>query len=90
MTVQTYEVEIGILYCNGASASSEAVADMAIYHILSVFRNLQWSNLAARSGNADQFLDAHKNSPQTAHNPAGHSLGIIGLGNIGEPFSSPE
>lgn len=56
---------------------------MAIYHILSVFRNLQWSNMAARSGDTEQFLDAHKNSPQTAHNPAGHSLGIIGLGNIG-------
>lgn len=75
--------EAGILYCNGASASSEAVADMAIYHILSVFRNIQWSNMAARSGNKDEFLDAHKNQPIGAHNPAGHTIGVIGLGNIG-------
>lgn len=36
-----------ILYCNGAAASSEAVADTAIYHILNVFRNLKWSLVAA-------------------------------------------
>ncbi|KAL2108737.1 hypothetical protein VUR80DRAFT_3419 [Thermomyces stellatus] len=75
--------ERGILYCNGASASSEAVADMAIYHILSVFRNLQWSNMAARTGDTEKFLDAHRNQPVGAHNPKGHTLGVIGLGNIG-------
>ncbi|KAK1625369.1 putative D-mandelate dehydrogenase [Colletotrichum phormii] len=64
-------------------ASSEAVADMALYHIISVFRNMQWTNTAARSGNADQFLDAHRHNSETAHNPRGHTLGIIGLGNIG-------
>lgn len=73
----------GILYCNGASASSEAVADMAIYHIISVFRNLQWSNMAARTLDTERFLDAHRNQPVGAHNPAGHVLGVIGLGNIG-------
>ncbi|KAH9899073.1 hypothetical protein F4778DRAFT_771647 [Xylariomycetidae sp. FL2044] len=73
----------GILYCNGAQASSEAVADTAIYHIISVFRNLAWSSLAARSGSAEQWMDAHRNCPATAHNPRGHVLGIVGLGNIG-------
>lgn len=75
--------ERGILYCNGAAASSEAVADMAIYHILSVFRNMQWTNMAARTCDEEQFLDAHKNQPIGAHNPKGHTLGVIGLGNIG-------
>jgi lactate dehydrogenase-like 2-hydroxyacid dehydrogenase len=73
----------GVLYCNGASASSEAVADMALYHILSVFRNMQWSNMAARSQDRAQFVDAHTNAPFTAHNPRGHTLGVVGLGNIG-------
>lgn len=73
----------GILYCNGALASSEAVADMALYHILSVFRNLQWSNAAGRSGDADAWLDAHINAQFTARNPQGHALGLVGLGNIG-------
>ncbi|KAI2470503.1 hypothetical protein F4781DRAFT_441805 [Annulohypoxylon bovei var. microspora] len=75
--------EHGILYCNGAQASSEAVADMAIFHILSVFRNLAWSQLAARSGDAAQWTDAHKHATFTAHNPRGHVLGVVGLGNIG-------
>ncbi|ORY63460.1 putative D-mandelate dehydrogenase [Pseudomassariella vexata] len=75
--------EHGILYCNGAAASSEAVADMALFHILSVFRNLTWSHLAARSGDPAQWTDAHKHATMTAHNPRGHTLGVIGLGNIG-------
>ncbi|KAL4731005.1 hypothetical protein ACLX1H_003047 [Fusarium chlamydosporum] len=74
--------EAGILYCNGAAASSEAVADMALYHVISVFRNMQWSNMAAR-GSEDEFRDAHAHTQLTAYNPRGHTLGIIGLGNIG-------
>lgn len=56
---------------------------MAIWHILSVFRNLIWSAEAAKSGDVEQFKIAHKHQQDTAHNPRGHSLGIIGLGNIG-------
>ncbi|ERT00864.1 hypothetical protein HMPREF1624_02097 [Sporothrix schenckii ATCC 58251] len=78
----------GILYCNGASASSEAVADMALYHIISVFRNMQWSNMAARAGDTATFLDAHHNVPHTARNPQGHVLGIVGLGNIGQRIAT--
>lgn len=73
----------GIVYCNGASASSEAVADMALFHILSVFRNMTWSQLAARSCDPQQFLEAHSKAPLQSHNPRGHKLGIIGMGNIG-------
>lgn len=39
--------------------------------------------MAARSGNEAQFLDAHSNAPLGAHNPRGHIIGIIGMGNIG-------
>ncbi len=39
--------------------------------------------MAARTRDPEQFLDAHRNSAATAHNPRGHTLGIIGLGNIG-------
>jgi lactate dehydrogenase-like 2-hydroxyacid dehydrogenase len=56
---------------------------MAIWHILSVFRNLIWSAEAAKSGSVEQWKDAHKNQQETAFNPRGRSLGIIGLGNIG-------
>ncbi|KAF6814050.1 putative d-mandelate dehydrogenase [Colletotrichum sojae] len=75
--------EAGTVYCNGATASSEAVADMALFHIISVFRNMQWTNTAGRSGDPEQFLDAHRNNSETARNPKGHTLGIVGLGNIG-------
>ncbi|KAH0019400.1 glyoxylate/hydroxypyruvate reductase, partial [Aureobasidium melanogenum] len=75
--------EKGIIYCNGAAASSDSVADSALFLIISTFRNLAWSQIAARSGNPDELFDAHKNSPTTAINPAGRILGIVGLGNIG-------
>ncbi|KAL3433854.1 hypothetical protein BDV09DRAFT_205073 [Aspergillus tetrazonus] len=78
-----YLAEKGILYCNGAAASSESVADMALFLILASFRNLAWSHSAAVSQNPRAFLDAHQNSPLTARNPRGHSLGIIGMGQIG-------
>lgn len=56
---------------------------MALYHIISVFRNMTWSHLAARSLDTERWLDAHHNAPILSHNPRGHTLGIIGLGNIG-------
>lgn len=56
---------------------------MALYHLISVFRNMTWSHLAARSLDPEKWLDAHYNVPILSHNPRGHTLGIIGLGNIG-------
>ena len=73
----------GILYCNGAHASTESVADMALYHIISVFRHMAWSFLAARSGSSTEWTTAHQRIPFECHNPRGHTLGIVGLGNIG-------
>ncbi|PSR73946.1 putative D-mandelate dehydrogenase [Coniella lustricola] len=73
----------GILYCNGAAAASEAVADTALWHIIGVFRNMQWTASAARANDAAAFRDAHLHAQFTARNPAGHTLGIVGLGHIG-------
>jgi len=56
---------------------------MALYHILSVFRQMTWTTLAARSGDSIAFQAAHIQVPAASHNPRGHTLGIIGLGNIG-------
>lgn len=74
---------IGVLYCNSRGASTEAVAIMALYHIISVFRCMTHSQLAARSLSPTQFNDAHYNLPARSHNPFGHVLGVIGLGDIG-------
>ncbi|PQE17485.1 hypothetical protein CJF32_00008696 [Rutstroemia sp. NJR-2017a WRK4] len=63
-------------------ASSESVADFAIFFILATFRNLTWCTTAARAS-AAAFQDCHTNAAALSHNPRGHILGIIGLGNIG-------
>ncbi|KAL8938698.1 MAG: hypothetical protein Q9216_003758 [Gyalolechia sp. 2 TL-2023] len=75
--------EHGILYCNGAGASTEAVGDMALYHIISVFRQMTHSSLAARSTDPESFRFAHHTLPSQSRNPRSHTLAILGLGNIG-------
>ena len=78
---------VGIIYCNSRGASTEAVADMALYHILSVFRHMTISSLSARSLDPDEFRNAHRQLPYIAHNPRDHTLGIIGLGDIGSAIA---
>lgn len=56
---------------------------MALWYIISVFRNMTWSSLAARSDSKLQWDKAHKQIAYKSDNPRGHTLGIIGLGNIG-------
>ncbi|KAF2875848.1 D-mandelate dehydrogenase-like protein [Massariosphaeria phaeospora] len=75
--------EHGIIYCNSASACTESVADAAIVLILSTYRAIVWSFLAARSGDVSQFRNANQNVAAVTHNPNGSILGIIGLGKIG-------
>lgn len=56
---------------------------MAIYLIISVFRHMSWSALAARSGDPASFQEAHVQVPLASRTLRGHTLGIVGLGNIG-------
>ncbi|KAF1916639.1 hypothetical protein BDU57DRAFT_238993 [Ampelomyces quisqualis] len=72
-----------IIYCNAASACTESVADTALLLILSCYRAIPWSFLAARSCDPEEFRDANQNIAAVTHNPAGSVLGIIGLGRIG-------
>ena len=44
---------------------------------------MTFSHLAARSLDPEKFKEAHYDLPRTSHNPRGHTLGIIGLGDIG-------
>lgn len=76
-----------IWYTNGAGASDEAVSDTALYLILSVFRNFTRSQLAARTCDPDTFTATHKLIATISHNPRGHVLGIIGLGNISKKLA---
>lgn len=70
------------LTSHSAAASTEAVADFAIFLILATFRNLTWCTTAAR-GSPQDFKECHENAPPLSHNPRGHVLGIIGFGKIG-------
>lgn len=70
------------LTSSSAAASTDSVSDFALFLILSTFRNLNWATTSARSSPTD-FTDCHTNAPAISRNPKGHSLGIIGLGNIG-------
>lgn len=73
----------GTIYCNSASACTESVADAAIVLILSCYRAIPWSFLAARSLSPDAFRNANRNIGAVTHNPNGSVLGIVGLGRIG-------
>ncbi|KAI4934456.1 hypothetical protein J4E85_002313 [Alternaria conjuncta] len=73
----------GTIYCNSASACTESVADAAIVLILSCYRAITWSFLAARSCDPEQFRNANQNIAAVTHNPNGSTLGIVGLGRIG-------
>lgn len=75
--------ERGIIYCNSAPACTESVADAAIVLIISTFRAIARSFLAARSLSPPLFHDANQNIAAVTHNPNNHILGIIGLGRIG-------
>ncbi|KAJ5123489.1 hypothetical protein N7448_009586 [Penicillium atrosanguineum] len=72
-----------VVYCNAAAACTESVADAALWLIISSFRCFSWSAIAARSLDPDQFVDANKNLAPVSLNPKGHTLGIIGFGQIG-------
>jgi lactate dehydrogenase-like 2-hydroxyacid dehydrogenase len=76
-----------IWYANGAGASDEEVSDTGLYMILSVFRNFTRSQFAARTTEPEIFNATHKLIPTISHNPRGHILGIIGLGNISKKFA---
>lgn len=78
----------GIWYANGAGASDEAVSDMGLWMILSVFRNFWRCQRAARTCDPDQFLAMHKLVGGISWNPRGHVLGIIGLGNISKMLAA--
>lgn len=73
----------GVVYCNAAAACTESVADAALWLIISTFRLFSWSAMAARSLDPNQFVDANRNLAPVSFNPKGHTLGIIGFGQIG-------
>ncbi|KAK1757166.1 hypothetical protein QBC47DRAFT_378536 [Echria macrotheca] len=87
--------ERGIIYCNSGLAAAEAVADFAVAMIISTFRHLPWcigaATLSATSTDTDAaktFRTCHAQATAASHNPRGHTLGLIGFGNIGQQIAA--
>ncbi|KID85807.1 NAD(P)-binding domain protein [Metarhizium guizhouense ARSEF 977] len=74
----------GIVYCNGGTASADAVADLAVAMIISTFRYIPWCMAAATAASPSAFADCHLDSPAQCHNLRDRILGVVGLGNIGQ------
>ncbi|CAM1507835.1 Fc.00g046830.m01.CDS01 [Cosmosporella sp. VM-42] len=78
--------EKGIIYCNSGLAAAGAVADFAIAMIISTFRHLPWCITSATA--PESFNSCHKDATAQSHNLRGHSLGLIGFGNVGQQIAS--
>ncbi|OTA99653.1 hypothetical protein M426DRAFT_76250 [Hypoxylon sp. CI-4A] len=77
--------ERGIVYCNGGLAAAEAVSDFAIAMIISTFRVLPYCVASATSGAG--FQTCHDTATARSHNLRGRTLGLVGLGNIGQQIA---
>ncbi|KAI1390752.1 uncharacterized protein F4822DRAFT_162708 [Hypoxylon trugodes] len=77
--------ERGIIYCNGGLAAAEAVSDFAVAMIISTFRVLPYCISSATTPGA--FEACHASATARSHNLRGRSLGLVGLGNIGQQIA---
>jgi lactate dehydrogenase-like 2-hydroxyacid dehydrogenase len=69
----------GIIFCNSVDAVAEATADMAFFLMLAVLRN---TSNAEKSVKAGKWRSGAGLVP--ARDPAGMTLGIVGMGAIGK------
>jgi phosphoglycerate dehydrogenase-like enzyme len=72
----------GVPVANGGGANSIAVSEHAIALMISVFRKLNLQMESARAGKWSGFIN--KDLWSTSHELTGKTVGIIGLGNIGQ------
>ncbi|KAI0377966.1 hypothetical protein F5Y04DRAFT_284432 [Hypomontagnella monticulosa] len=77
--------ERGIVYCNGGLAAAEAVSDFAVAMIISTFRVLPYC--LASTAKPSSFSACHESATARSHNLRGRSLGLVGLGNIGQQIA---
>ncbi|KAF4302185.1 ankyrin repeat containing protein [Botryosphaeria dothidea] len=71
----------GILFCNSVDAVAEATADMAVFLLLATLRN---TSRAERSARAGRWRGGPAGGLVPARDPAGLTLGIVGMGAIGK------
>ncbi|KAB2569567.1 putative 2-hydroxyacid dehydrogenase [Lasiodiplodia theobromae] len=71
----------GIVFCNSVNAVAEATADMAVFLLLATLRN---TSKAEKSAKAGKWRGGPNGGLIPARDPAGLTLGIVGMGAIGK------
>uniref|UniRef100_A0A8C6B7J0 C-terminal-binding protein 1 n=1 Tax=Monodon monoceros TaxID=40151 RepID=A0A8C6B7J0_MONMO len=80
----TYLVSAGIAVCNVPAASVEETADSTMCHILNLYRRTTWLHQALREGTRVQSVEQIREVASGAARIRGETLGIIGLGRVGQ------
>lgn len=70
----------GVYFCNSKYATCEATAEMALFLIFAVLRNTSYGENSLRQGH-------WRGNMGLGRDPAGMTLGIIGMGKIGEKLA---
>jgi len=78
--IMNMPVQKGITVSNTPTASSQSVAELALAHMLALYRFIPQANITMRNGewNKKQYKGKEV---------AGKVLGIIGFGNIGKSLA---
>uniref|UniRef100_A0A8C5LVY2 C-terminal binding protein 1 n=1 Tax=Leptobrachium leishanense TaxID=445787 RepID=A0A8C5LVY2_9ANUR len=76
--------DLGIAVCNVPAASVEETADSTLCHILNLYRRTAWLHQALREGTRVQSVEQIREVASGAARIRGETLGIIGLGRVGQ------
>uniref|UniRef100_A0AAY4AMP6 C-terminal binding protein 1 n=1 Tax=Denticeps clupeoides TaxID=299321 RepID=A0AAY4AMP6_9TELE len=76
--------ELGIAVCNVPSSSVEETADTALCFILNLYRRVTWMHQALREGTRASSVEQIREVAGGAARIRGETLGIIGLGRVGQ------
>lgn len=70
--------KMGIWYCNRPGTCTDAVANTALYLVLSAYRSSSFAEHCARN----KWAWSHDLGPKSVE-PLGTTLGVVGMGDIG-------
>uniref|UniRef100_A0A8B9RC57 C-terminal-binding protein 1 n=3 Tax=Astyanax mexicanus TaxID=7994 RepID=A0A8B9RC57_ASTMX len=76
--------ELGIAVCNVPAASVEETADTSMCLILNLYRRVTWMHQALREGTRASSVEQIREVAGGAARIRGETLGIIGLGRVGQ------
>ncbi|KAG9346830.1 hypothetical protein JZ751_007176 [Albula glossodonta] len=76
--------ELGIAVCNVPGSSVEETADTALCLILNLYRRVTWMHQALREGTRASSVEQIREVAGGAARIRGETLGIIGLGRVGQ------